>query len=388
MVDMNEMNPTTRVVVDPDALAHNTAVVRERVDSRTRLMAVVKNNAYGHGLVEASRVFLEAGATWLGVSSVAEGVALREAEIDAPILNFMPTARGECEALVEARITATVACCEHVSWLAEAQEAVGKSVNAHVFVDTGLARMPSEDRAVDLIDMASGLGVKITGLYTHYGPPGSGAMAAGLDLFKSGVSARMFGALADDLRTSADRRDLIIHCAASRLVLDEPKTHLEMVRVGTLLYGQYPSHVKKHDLNLRETFELRSKIVHLGTVGVGGKVGYGGDFRVRRETKLATVPVGYSHGLGMLPLSIAQRPQTAVKGFLSGIAGGWGREKHLPMVRIRGHEAPIIGRIAMDHCTVDVTDLQEVALGDDVVLPARRTSVSADLPRVYQPLGE
>lgn len=380
---MIEMNPTTRVVVDADALAHNTAVVRERVNERARLMAVVKGDAYGHGLIEASRVFLEAGATWLGVSSVAEGVALREAGIAAPILNFMPAAPGEAEALVEARVTATVACSEHVTWLHEAQEAVGRSVNAHVFVDTGLARMPSEDRAIDLVDMASGLGVKVTGLYTHYGPPGSGAMADGLDLFKSGVSARMFGALAEDLRTSADRRDLLVHCAASRLVLEEPKTHLEMVRVGTLLYGQYPARTKTRDLNLRETFELRSRIAHIGIVGVGGKVGYGGDFRTRRETRLATVPVGYSHGLGMLPLSVAQRPRTAVKGFLSGISGAWGREKHLPTVGIRGRQAPIIGRIAMDHCTVDVTDVPDVALGDDVVLPVRRTAVPAGIPRVY-----
>ncbi|MGI5816749.1 MAG: alanine racemase [Armatimonadota bacterium] len=382
------MTPTTRVVVDPEALAHNTAAVRKRVSERARLMAVVKANAYGHGLVDAARIFIASGATWLGVSSVAEGVALREAGLATPILTFMPAAPGECEALVEAALTGTVARSEHVTWLHEAAELVGRSAGAHVFVDTGLARMPSEDRAIDLIDMASGLGVKITGLYTHYGPPGSGAMADGLDLFRSGVSARMFGALAEDLRTSADRRDLIIHCAASRLVLDEPETHLEMVRVGTLLYGQYPADVKARDLDLRETFELRSRIVHIGTVGVGGKIGYGGDFRTRRETTLATVPVGYAHGLGVLPMSVAQRPQTAVKGFLSRTAGAWGRAKHLPVVRIRGQEAPIIGRIAMDHCTVDVTDLSKVEPGDDVILPVRRTAVPPDVPRIYGSPGE
>ncbi len=380
---MSESGPTTRVVVDADALAHNARVVRGSLEPGTRLMAVVKGNAYGHGLVEAARVFLEAGATWLGVSSVAEGVALREAAISAPILNFLPTAPGECEALVEANLTATVASSEHVTWLHEAQEAVGKSARAHVFVDTGLARMPSEDRAIDLVDMAAGVGLKITGLYTHYGPPGSGAMADGLDLFKSGVSARMFGALAEDLRASADRRDLIIHCAASRLVLEEPQTHLEMARVGTLLYGQYPPGTKKRDLVLRDTFELRSRIVNIGTVGVGGKVGYGGDFRVRRETTLATVPVGYAHGLGMTPLRLARRPQTAVRGFLSRTAASWGRAKHRPVVQIGGQEAPIIGRIAMDHCSVDVTDLPEAELGDDVVLPVRRTAVNPDVPRVY-----
>lgn len=385
---MSGMSPTTRVVVDPDALAHNTSAVRARLRGGARLMAVVKCNAYGHGLVGAARVFLGAGADWLGVSSVAEGVALREAGIDAPILCFMPAVPGECEALVEARITATVARSEHVTWLHEASGAVGKGVNAHVFVDTGLARMPSDERAIDLIDAATGVGVKVTGLYTHYGPPGSGAMADGLELFRSGVSSRMFVTLAEDLRAAADRRDLIVHCAASGLVLEEPETHLDMVRVGTLLYGQYPAHVKTRELDLRNTFELRSRIVHIGTVGVSGKVGYGGEFRARRETKLATVPVGYAHGLAMLPRSIAERPQTALRGLLARTAGAWGRAKHLPTVRIRGQEAPIIGRIAMDHCTVDVTDLPEVELGDDVTLPARRTAVSPDVPRVYQPLGE
>jgi len=385
---MADTRPTTYVAVDPEALAHNTRQVLGRVQGGARLMAVVKANAYGHGLVPASRVFLAAGATWLGVSSVAEGLALRGAEIDAPVLVFMPAAAGECEALVEAKLTATVACSEHVTWLHEASEVVGETAQAHVFVDTGLSRMPSDEPAIDIMDAARGLGVQVTGLYTHYGPPGSGAMTDGLDLFRSGVSERMFVALAKDLRASADRPELLIHCAASALFLGEPETHLDMVRVGTLLYGQYPAHVKERDLDLREAFELRSRIVHLGTVGVGGKIGYGGEFRTRRETRLATVPVGYAHGLGMLPHSVASRAATCVKGKLARVAGAWGRAKHLPTVRVRGHEAPIIGRIAMDHCTVDVSDLPEVELGDEVVLPARRAAVSPDIPRVYQPFEE
>ncbi len=381
-------HPTTWVAVDPEALAHNTEQVRARLQGGARLMAVVKANAYGHGLVQAAHVFLDAGAEWLGVSSVGEGAALRGAGIDAPVLVFMPAAPGECDALVAHNLTATVARTEHVSWLHEAAERVGKTAKAHVFVDTGLSRLPADEAAIDVIDAASGLGVHVSGLYTHYGPPGSGAMAEGLDLFKSGVSARMFGALAEDLRASAGRRDLIIHCAASALLLEEPETHLDMVRVGTLLYGQYPAQVKQRDLELRETFELRSRIVNIGTVGVGARIGYGGDFRTRRETKLATVPVGYAHGLCMLPESIALRARSCVKATITRIAASWGRTGRLPSVRIRGLEAPIIGRIAMDHFTVDVTDLPQVELGDVVALPVRRTAVSPDIPRVYRPFGE
>lgn len=375
--------PTTRVEVDAAALAHNARRVLGRLQPGVRLMAVVKANAYGLGLVPAAGVLLDAGASWLGVSGVAEGVALREAGITAPTLVFMPAAPGECTALIEHSLTATVACSTHVTWLHEAAEAVGRTAYAQIFVDTGLSRMPADEPAIDVLDTASGLGVRVTGIYTHYGPPGSGAMAEGLDLFRSGVSARMFVKLAEELRASANRRELLLHCAASALMLDEPKTHLDMVRIGTLLYGQYPAHTRTRDLDLRDPFELHSRIVNLGTVGVAAKIGYGGEFRTRRETRLATVPVGYAHGLGMLPLSVAGRSATWVKGKFARMAGAWGRERHLPLVRVRGQEVPIIGRIAMDHCTVDVTDLPEVELGDDVVLPVRRVSVSPDIPRVY-----
>ncbi|MEA3246757.1 MAG: alanine racemase, partial [Gemmatimonadota bacterium] len=143
MSELMGARPTTFVAVDPEALAHNTRQVRERARRQARLMAVVKTNAYGHGLVQAARVVLEAGATWLGVSSVAEGVALREAEIDAPVLVFMPASREECEALVAANLSATVACTEHVAWLADASDALDKTATAHVYVDTGLSRMPA-----------------------------------------------------------------------------------------------------------------------------------------------------------------------------------------------------------------------------------------------------
>ena len=117
--------PATCVVVDADALAHNARQVLSLLKSPARLMAVVKCDAYGHGLAQAARVFVEAGASWLGVSSVGEGVALREAGIDAPVLAFMPPAEDECEALIAAGVTATVAQMDHILWLNEAGERVG-----------------------------------------------------------------------------------------------------------------------------------------------------------------------------------------------------------------------------------------------------------------------
>jgi len=382
--------PTTYVAVDPDALAHNVQQVLALLSDSARLMAVVKSNAYGHGLTEAARVFLEAGASWLGVSSTAEGLRLRQAGIKAPTLVFMPAVSDECEALVAAGLTTTVAQVQHLVWLHDAAQAVGSTAQAHIYVDTGLGRMPSEDSALDLLDAAEGFGdVEICGIYTHFGPPGSGLMAEALELFKPGISLRLFVKMANELREREDRHDLLVHAAASALTLETPDSHLDMVRVGTLLYGQYPDYVREHVLKLKRTFELRSHVVHVGKVGVGGTVGYGGDFRCGRETVVATVPVGYAHGLGVLPLSLAGRVGTPGKAILRRWGGRLGRHWHAPMVRmvrIHGEDAPIVGRIAMDHCAVDVTDLPDVRVGDRVIVPVRRATTSPEIPRIYGPL--
>ncbi len=382
-------DPTTYVAVDPEALRHNVQQVLSVLKPGTRLMAVVKSNAYGHGLLGAARVLLEAGARWLGVSSIPEGVKLREAGIEAPILIFMPALREECEDLVAADLTATVSGVEHITWLHEAAQVTGRRARAHIYIDTGLGRMPSDDSAPDMLDMAEGFGnVDITGVYTHFGPPGSGMMADPLEVLKPGMSLRMFVEMARDLAQREGRRDLLIHVAASALTLENPDSHLDLVRVGTLLYGQYPAQVKTHKLDLRCTFELRSRVVHLGEVGVGGRIGYGGEFHCRRETRIATVPLGYAHGLGLLPLSLAGRRNTFGKAMLRRLGGGMGRSYHALTVTVRGQEAPIVGRIAMDHCMVDVTDLPEVRVGDRVIVPVRRATVNPDLPRVYQPFEE
>jgi len=198
--------PTTHVAINTDALAHNAARVLGALREGVRLMAVVKCNAYGHGLVRAARAFVDVGAQWLGVSSVAEGVELREAGISEPTLVFMPAAREECEALVAADLTATVTQTIHMAWLHDGAVACGRDASAHIYLDTGLGRMPSDDSAPQLLEMAAGLGdVRVTGVYTHYGPPGSGAIGDWMELFRSGVTVKMFRRLAEELRASEGR---------------------------------------------------------------------------------------------------------------------------------------------------------------------------------------
>lgn len=383
----------TRVVVNTDALAHNAREALrflqgpERVEGRPpgKLMAVVKANAYGHGLVEAARVFVEAGAAWLGVSTVEEGVRLREEGLDAPVLVFMPPLPDEYEAIVHGGLTATVVTTAQVRGLGETARRLEQGVYCHVYSDAGLGRLGSDDSLPDLLAAATVFpSLHLTGVYTHFGPPGSGRLLEEIDLIREGASTKAFAGLARDAVAQDGAVLPMVHVAASALFVEEPESHLDMVRLGTILYGQYPDHVTERPLQLREdSFSLRSRIVALQTLQAGSRVGYGGEFVCRRETRVATVPVGLAQGVGMGPQSVGGRLRSAVKAWLIGREGQKGKATHAPQGQIGAQPVPLIGRVSMDQCCLDVTDMPEAQIGDEAALPARRLAVDSGVPRVY-----
>jgi len=376
---------TTCVAVNTDALAHNVREAQRHLQPTAKLMAVVKANAYGHGLVDTARVFLAAGAQWLGVSNVAEGVALREAGVDAPVLVFMPPLPDEYEAIVRHRLTATLLSTAHVSGLGDTARKLGQSVYGHLYVDGGLGRIGADDPLCALLQAATVFPpLHLTGAYTHFGPPGSGRMLEEIDTLKQGASTKAFAGLVRDAVAQAAAARPLLHAAASALFVEDRNSHLDMVRLGTILYGQYPDHVRERPLNLREdTFSLRSRVVALQTLPAGSRIGYGGDFICTRETRVATVPVGTAQGLGMAPQSVGGRLRSVVKAWLVSREGRRGRREHAPRARAGGLALPLIGRISMDQCCLDATDAPDLQVGDEVALPVRRLAVDSGVPRVY-----
>jgi len=376
---------TTYVAVNTDALAHNVREALRHLAPTSKLMAVVKANAYGHGLVETARVFVGAGAAWLGVSTIAEGVALREAGLEAPVLVFMPPLADEVEPLVRHGLTATVLTTAHVSSLGQAAQKLGQAAYGHVYLDSGLGRIGSDDPLAGLLEAATVFpSLHLIGAYTHFGPPGSGRMLEEIDTLKEGASTKAFAGLVRDAVAQGCGAPPLLHVAASALFVEEANSHLDMVRLGTILYGQYPDHVKQRPLSLREdTFSLRSRIVAMQTLPAGSRIGYGGEFICARETRVATAPVGTSHGLGMAPQSVGGRLRSVVKAWLVGQEGRKGRSQHAPRGQIGGHAVPLIGRISMDQCCLDVTDAPNAQVGDEVALPVRRLAADSGLPRVY-----
>ena len=375
----------TYVAVNLDALTHNTKQVLKHLHSQSRLLAVVKANAYGHGLVESARAFIAAGAAWLGVSTVAEGVALREAGIDAPTLVFLPPLAEEMADLVRHRLTGTIVAVRQVREIAKTAEALSQSAYCHVYMDGGLSRIGSDDSLPDMIEAARVFpSLHITGLYTHFGPPGSGRLLEDVDVLREGASVKAFAGLAREAMSQLGEARPMLHAAASALYLENRDSHLDMARIGTLLYGQYPDHIKDRPLPLREdTFTLRSRIVALQTVDEGARVGYGGEFTCRRDTRVATVPVGLAHGLGMAPQSVQGRWRSLAKAWISRREARRGKSTHAAAARVDGAQAPLIGRISMDQCCLDVTDLTGIEVGAEVTLPVRRLAVDGTVPRVY-----
>jgi len=340
-------------------------------------MAVVKGNGYGHGMVPVAQACAEAGVDWLGVSLVDEGVQLREAGLELPVLVFLPPLTEECEVAVAQRLTVTVTTEEHLAWLREAAEAAKQPALAHIYVDSELGRPSAGEDLPRLIEIAAGFPqLQITGVYTHLDTTLAPRVEA-LDVIKPGAEFQAFAAMVKALGRQHLGRELMFHAAASGLFLLRPEYHLDMVRIGTLLYGQYPAVVsqKLRTLDLRNTFELRSKIVGIVHLPQGVPVGYGAEFICRRDTRAATLPIGYAHGLSLIPESLARRRYCWWRRVVRRSDGGY--------VVIEGQKAPIIGRISMDQCCVDVTDVPEAQVGTEVVIPTRRVTVSPSVPRVY-----
>lgn len=376
---------STHVAVNLDALTHNTKQVLGHLHPQSRLLAVVKANAYGHGLVASARAFLDAGAAWLGVSTLAEGVALREAGIDAPTLVFLPPLIEEVADLVRHRLTGTIVSVRQVREVAKTAESLGQSAYCHVYIDGGLSRLGSDDSLPDIMEASRVFpALHLLGLYTHFGPPGSGRLLEDVDLLREGASVKAFAGLARDAMAQLGEARPMVHAAASTLFLENRENHLDMVRVGTLLYGQYPDHVKSRTLQLRDdTFSLKSRIVALQTVDKDSRVGYGGEFICRRDTRVATVPVGLAHGLGMAPQSVQGRWQSVAKAWVMKREARRGRSSRAPMAALDGAQVPVIGRISMDQCCLDVTDIEGLEVGAEVTLPVRRLAVDSAVPRVY-----
>jgi alanine racemase len=324
----------TEVEVDLDAIAHNVRVLRPQ---GVELMAVVKADAYGHGDVEVARTALEAGATWLGVALVEEGIRLRDHGVSAPVLVLSEFPPGTEASALAAGLTPVVYSAAGLRRLAEtARDLGGPMPGVHVKVDTGMHRVgiwPPRELPAFVTRMV-GEGMRLGGLWTHLARAEEDAATTKeqLDRFSIAVEA----ILADGHRPD------LVHAANTAASILHPEARLDLVRAGIGIYGIEPAPGVGASLELRPALTWRSAVTFVKRLPAGERISYGHRYELSKDAWVATVPVGYADGY---PRTASSRAD----------------------VLIGGRRCRVAGNVTMDQLVVDCGDL-EPAPGDEVVL--------------------
>jgi alanine racemase len=310
--------------------------VTSRIDGR-KVLAVVKARAYGHGAVPVARRLVELGAHMLGAALVEEGAELRAAGITAPVLVMGPVLPEQAPAVVALRLTPVVFALPYVKALSREAVRAGRTVRVHVKVDTGMGRIGiTPEDALPFITEAAGMpGIEVEGLMTHF------ADADLRDKHFAAVQLDRFESLLHALDVEGVRIPLR-HAANSAAVLEYGRALLTMVRPGLMLYGYDPLEGGS-GAGLRPVLSLVTRVAYLKRVSAGTPVSYGRTYVTRRESLIATIPVGYADGYSR---ALSNRGEAIV----------------------RGRRVPVAGRVCMDMTMLDVTDVPDAAEGDEVVL--------------------
>lgn len=359
--------------VDLEAIEHNIKVIKEKIHGKAKFCAVVKANAYGHGAIPVAKTAAAAGADYFAVAILKEAMELRNAGFKIPILILGLTPLEQAKEIVDYDITATVFSVEAAAALSREAVRQHKKVKVHLAVDTGMGRIGVRpEQAGEMAKQITSLeNVELEGMFSHF------ALADSADkAFAYEQLARFKVAIASV--EAAGISIAIKHLANSAATLEMPETHFDMVRPGVILYGLWPSGEVRRETDLRPAMTLKARIAYVKSMKPEETVGYGRTFTVKRQSQIATLPIGYADGYTRLFAGKAQ-------------------------VEIHGKRAAVVGRICMDQCMVDVTDIKETVFDDEVVLFGSQTltadeaadwigtinyeivcMVGARVPRVYK----
>jgi|TARA_B100000749_G_scaffold216336_1_gene171211 alanine racemase len=338
----------TRAEIDLTAFRHNLQNLRKYLDPQTRIMAIVKADAYGHGAVSCARIAVESGAAnYLGAGVIEEGIELRENGLNAPILILGSIFPDEAEDLVRHNL-ATILCTQPLAQaLSKEAEKQDKTVSVHIKVDTGMNRLGiSPENLPTLLDQVRNLkNLKIEAVSTHF------SSADDEDLSVTQAQLEKFQTALTILQKEGVHTP-IVHCANTSALFKFPESHFNMVRPGLILYGVLPSPslrpvIDQGENPFQPVMQWKSQIILLKPIAKNQPVSYSGSFTTQRDSLIATLPIGYADGLHRM---LSNKMD----------------------VLIRGRRAPQVGNICMDMILIDVTDIPDVQAGDEVVIFGRQ----------------
>lgn len=344
--------------IDLDVITNNMRQVKGLLKNK-KIIAVVKADGYGHGAAYVAPTLLENGATHLAVASMIEAMELRDAGIEAPIiiLGYMPI--DYATKVIENNIQQTVYELDYAKELSSKAISMGRKARVHIAMDTGMGRfgfLPGEDSLKQVLEIYSLEGIIVEGIFTHF------SSSDEEDKEYTYSQIRKLQEFYDKL--SMKGIDIPLkHAANSGAIIDLPETYLDGVRTGILLYGYYPSsYVNKEKISLKPALTLKTQVAYVKEMDKGMYIGYGRTFKTERKSIIATLPVGYSDGYSRL---------------LSGKV----------KVIINGKLAPVVGRICMNQCMIDVTDAGKVNIGDEVILIGEQGNLNVDANYIANIMG-
>ena len=325
--------------INLDVIATNTKNIKKLVGDK-ELIAIVKADCYGHGAVDVVPTLLENGASRLAVAMLTEAIELRENNINAPIviLGYTPLYLGE--ELINYDIEQTVYDLDYAKELSKIALSFNKKAKIHIAIDTGMGRigfLPGDDTVKIINEVYNLEGLEVIGIYSHFSTSDEKDKSyANEQLFK-------FKKVMADLKALGIEIPLK-HISNSGAIIDMPETYLNGVRPGIILYGYYPSkEVSNDNLSVKPALTLKAKVAHVKELHKDMYISYGKTFKTNKKTIVATLPIGYGDGY---PRALSENAK----------------------VIVNGKFASILGRICMDQCMIDVTDIENIKTGDEVII--------------------
>ncbi len=345
------------IEIDLAALRHNFDQVRRLVSEPTSILAVVKSDAYGHGMVEVARELEGQGVEYLGVSNCREAVSLREGQIKVPILLLLGVAEDELSDVIQHRLTPVLYRSDTAQMVSSAALAAGIQVPVHLKIDSGMGRLGVPyTKAEGFFKLINSFkGIRVEGLLSHF------ASADEHDKSFSTLQLERFR------QTVVQAEDIGLsfrytHIANSAGVIDLPDSYLQLVRPGLMLYGAPPSMELHRPASLKPVMSLKTRVLQLKEVSSGSPIGYGCTYITSRPSRIATLPVGYDDGYDRLLSNKGE-------------------------VLVRNCRAPVVGRISMCLTTVDVTEVPGIQVDDEVVLLGRQGDQEITAEEIASKIG-
>ncbi len=368
------------IEVDLDAISHNLQEIRKRMREGTRLMAVVKANAYGLGAVPVTRALIKLGVDLFGVTFISEALQLRDNGVSDDILVFSPLLYEDYVTAIQNDLAVTVGSATDLDLVANAATQVGKKARIHIKVDTGLGRFGlTVGEALPVVRKAYACETLVLeGIYTHFAEATEDSVT--IKQFES------FRSLLEDLEKQ-DIRIPIRHCCGSSAFLRHPQMHLDAVRIGTILYGQFPAGQARPDVKLRECYHFKARITAIRHFKKGSYLGYYRTYRLPRDSRVAVIPVGLVDGLGVEAMPKPSGLTDLLKMWVKLGASFLNLNRTTLTAVIKGQLVYIRGKVFMQFCLAEIPSGLQIEAGDVVTLPVKRTLASLSVPRFY-PRGE